>query len=90
MQITPITIKFHELIGLEARVIKSSDPKLKNLAGTVVDETKNTLKLYIEGKIKIVPKLNSYFIFKLPDGIKVRIHGSLLVGRSEDRLGRFK
>ncbi|MCP8304464.1 MAG: ribonuclease P protein component 1 [archaeon] len=90
MQITPITIKFHELIGLEARIVKSSDPKLKNLSGTVVDETKNILKLYIEDKIKIVPKANSSFIFKLPDGAKVRIHGSLLVGRPEDRLGKFK
>jgi len=90
MRYTPEIIKFHELIGLKAHIIKNSDPTLKNLTGMVVDETKNTLKLYIEGKIKIIPKLNSTFIFKLPEGTKVRIHGSLLVGRPEDRLGKFK
>jgi len=90
MQITPATIKFHELIGLEARIVKSRDSTLKNVSGKVVDETKNTLKLYVKDKIKIIPKAYSSFIFKLPDGTKVKIHGSLLIGRPEDRLGRFR
>jgi len=90
MEITPATIKFHELIGLEARIFKSSDDTLKNVSGKVIDETKNTLKLYVRDKIKIIPKAYTTFIFKLPDSSKVRIHGSLLIGRPEDRLGRFK
>ncbi|MCP8321714.1 MAG: ribonuclease P protein subunit, partial [archaeon] len=59
-------------------------------SGKVVDETKNTLKLYVKDKIKMIPKAYTTFIFKLPDGIKVKIHGSLLIGRPEDRLGRFR
>jgi ribonuclease P protein subunit POP4 len=90
MKITPATIQFHELIGLEVRIIKSSDPTLKNVFGKIVDETKNTLKLYVKDKIKTVPKAYSIFVFNLPDGIKVKIHGSLLVGRPEDRLERFR
>jgi len=90
MQITPAMIRFHELVGLKARIVKSSDPTLKNLMGSVVDETKNTLKIYIKGKMKTIPKVNSSFLFNLPDGTKVRIHGSLLVGRPEDRLSKLK
>ncbi|MEM3436906.1 MAG: ribonuclease P protein component 1 [Nitrososphaerales archaeon] len=90
VKITPATIQFHELIGLEVRIIKSSDPSLKNIFGRVVDETKNTLKLYIKDNVKTIPKAHSVFIFNLPDGTKVRIHGSLLVGRPEDRLERFR
>ncbi|MCP8314776.1 MAG: ribonuclease P protein subunit, partial [archaeon] len=63
---------------------------LKNVSGKVVDETKNTLKLYVKDKIKMIPKAYTTFIFKLPDGIKVKIDGSLLIGRPEDRLGRFR
>ncbi len=90
MKITPTTIKFHELIGLEARIIESSDPNIKNLSGKVVDETKNTLKLYVKDNVKIIPKACSAFIFNLPDNIKVKIHGSLLIGRPEDRLEKFR
>ncbi len=90
MKIIPATIRFHELIGLEARVVKSNDPTLKNVFGKVVDETKNTLKLYVKDRIKVIPKPYTTFIFRLSDDIKVKIHGSLLIGRPEDRLGRFR
>lgn len=90
MKITPATIQFHELIGLEARIVKSNDPSLKNISGKVVDETKNTLKLYVKDRVKTIPKAYSTFVFNLPDGINVKIHGSLLLGRPEDRLGRFR
>ncbi|MGQ9469671.1 MAG: ribonuclease P protein component 1 [Nitrososphaerales archaeon] len=90
MKITPEIIIFHELIGLEARIIKSNDPTLRNVSGKVVDETKNTLKLYVKDEIKMIPKAYSVFIFKLPDGTKVKVHGSLLIGRPEDRLERFR
>ncbi|MGB9659768.1 MAG: ribonuclease P protein component 1 [Nitrososphaerales archaeon] len=90
MKITPTTIKFHELIGLEARIVESSNPNIKNLLGKVVDETKNTLKLYVKDNIKIIPKTCSAFIFNLPNDIKVKIHGSLLIGRPEDRLEKFR
>ncbi|NWG09871.1 MAG: ribonuclease P protein subunit [Nitrososphaerales archaeon] len=90
MKITSATIQFHELIGLEALVAKSNDPTLKNVSGKVVDESKNTLKLFVKDGVKIIPKAYSAFIFKLPDGTKVRIHGSLLAGRSEDRAEKFR
>ncbi|MGQ9719634.1 MAG: ribonuclease P protein component 1 [Nitrososphaerales archaeon] len=90
MRITPATVQFHELIGLEALVVKSSDPTLKNVSGNVVDESKNTLRLFVKDRTKIIPKANSAFIFKLPDGTKVRIDGSLLTGRPEDRAGKFR
>ena len=90
MKITPATIRFHELIGLEALVIRSNNSTLKNVSGKVVDESKNVLRLFSKDRTKIIPKANSAFLFKLPDGTKVIIHGSLLIGRPEDRAERFR
>jgi ribonuclease P protein subunit POP4 len=37
---------------------------------------------------KIVPKSHTTFIFKLPDGDRVRVDGDLLVARPEDRIAK--
>ena len=82
----------HELIGLRVRVEKHTDKSLERMSGMVVDETYNMLK--IEGKKrgqklkrdKAVEKRNGIFIFALPNGVKVEVEGSLLVGRPEDRI----
>lgn len=37
---------------------------------------------------KIIPKSQTTFIFSLPDGIRVRVAGSLLVARPEDRIAK--
>ncbi|MEF8880829.1 MAG: ribonuclease P protein subunit [Candidatus Nanohaloarchaea archaeon] len=71
----------HELIGLEVEVEEHSDESIEGLSGTVVDETKNML--VIDGKK--VQKEEAVFIFKL-DESKVRINGSLIAKRPEDRV----
>lgn len=87
MGITPYNLIRHELIGLEVKVSKSSDPTKKGLKGKVVDETYNTLKIETkDGKEKIVPKAICVFIFTLPSGTKVEVDGKLLVSRPEDRI----
>ena len=40
-------IFYHELIGLELKVVDSSNPSLIGLCGTVVDETKKTLTIEV-------------------------------------------
>jgi len=94
MPITARNIVRHELIGLRVRVAKSTDPTQQGIAGKVIDETYKTLKIEsrvktasgIKIKEKIIPKNSSIFIFTLPNKTKVRVVGSLLVGRPEDRI----
>jgi len=82
-------IVYHELIGLPVNVSKFNN-KYLNRIGTVIDETKNTLKIeFIDnGNIseKIFPKNVSVFQFKLPDGDFVEIDGKILLIRPEDRI----
>lgn len=78
----------HELIGLEARVMDSSDPTLPGTSGKIVDETRNMLVVEQEGKIKKISKSTSTFLMTLPNGEKVSVNGKQLVGRPEERVGR--
>lgn len=87
MTITPQNIVRHELIGLKVRVFKSADPSQKALIGKVVDESYNMIKIETKnGKEKNIPKGISIFIFTLPDRLRVKVDGKLLIGRPEDRI----
>ena len=86
--ITPRNIIRHELIGLEARVSKSTHRGYVGIRGLVVDETRNMLVIETERGRKMVPKAVSTFRFRLPDGTVVEVDGKLLVGRPEDRVKR--
>lgn len=67
----------HELIGLRAQTGK--------LAGKVVWETRNTIKLETEKGEKTIGKKGNVFAFSLGNK-KVEVDGNLLVGRPEDRI----
>ena len=89
-----ITVKnlvHHEFIGLNVSVSSLKNKSL-NLKGTIIDETKNTIK--IEGFDRIertIPKKDSLFIFEIPDGEKIEVDGNILSIRPEDRIKkRFK
>jgi len=84
--ITPENLVRHELIGLEVLVEKAANKSLEGLQGKVVDETRQTLTLKTEKGEKKVPKVVCVFVFRLPDGKKVRVAGELLVSRPEDRI----
>lgn len=45
-------IFYHELIGLELKVVDSSNPSLIGLSGTVIDETKKTLLIEVKEKVQ--------------------------------------
>lgn len=72
----------HELIGLAAEVVESRNNSLVALKGRIVDETRNTV-VFGNGDDKSVQKGGTTFRF--PE-YGVRIAGSLLVGRPEDRI----
>lgn len=85
MKVTPDIVRF-ELIGLEAKIHRSSNPENIGISGRVVDETRNTFSLLRDGRRRIIPKQSSLFHFRFPDETVVEIDGAILVGRPEDRL----
>jgi len=82
----PQNLVRHELIGLNAKVVKTMNRQLEGLVGKVIDETRNTLILFNGAKNMIVPKDVVSFNFYLPNGDVVRVDGKRLIGRAEDRI----
>lgn len=76
----------HELIGLKVKISSCKNHQLNGLEGLIIDETKNTLCIQTNDKIRIIPKNISIFHFFLPNGKIVEVNGKILVGRPEDRL----
>jgi ribonuclease P protein subunit POP4 len=89
MNITSQNIVAHELIGIDAKIVESKDPSLKNICGKIVYETKNMLFLHVNEKMKIIPKKVTRLALKLPDNTQFLVDGSDLVGRPEDRIQRL-
>jgi ribonuclease P protein subunit POP4 len=85
VKVTPDIIR-HEFIGTKGRIAKSSHADYVGIHGKIIDETKNTFKFFHKGKVKSVIKNSAVFNFQFSDGTIVEIEGTLLVGRSEDRL----
>jgi ribonuclease P protein subunit POP4 len=87
MQVTPSIVQ-HEFIGLETKVVKSSNPSVVGMSGKVVDETRNTFTVLYDDKQKVVVKDTAVFDFVMPDGTVVEIDGKVLIGRPEERIKR--
>jgi len=85
MKITPAIVQ-QEFIGLNAKVVKSSQPGYVGMEGEVLDETRNTLTILHKNKKKIVIKNTVIFNFTMPDGTIVEIDGKTIVGRPENRI----
>ncbi len=87
MPIKPENLVRHELIGLDVKIVKSSDPTLVGVEGQVINETKNTLVIRKrDGREIRVEKKNCVFHFTLPDGSVVEVDGKVIQGRPEDRI----
>ncbi|MEM1657658.1 MAG: ribonuclease P protein component 1 [Candidatus Jordarchaeales archaeon] len=84
--VTAANLIRHELIGLKVKVAESLNNNLVGLTGTIVDETRNTIKLRCESGEKIIPKEVCIFMFELPNGNKIEVDGRLLNGRPEERI----
>ncbi len=89
--ITSKNLVHHEFIGLKVHATSLKNKSL-NLKGTIIDETKNTIKIEGEDNTeKIIPKNGNLFVFELPNGEKVEVDGNILSIRPEDRIKkRFK
>ena len=82
------TIVQGELIGLDAKVVKSTNPSNIGISGKVIDETRNTLVIRQNEENRVVIKETAVFQFALPNGTVVEVVGTAISGRSEDRVKR--
>jgi len=85
MKITPSIVQ-HEFIGLETKVVSSSNPHVVGISGRVIDETRNTFTIFHNGKRRFVIKDTTIFDFVMPDGTVVEIDGKVVMGRPENRI----
>ena len=89
--ITSRNLVHHEFIGLKVHA-KGKKNKSLDVKGTIIDETKNTIKIEaMDNTEKLIPKNGSIFVFEIPNGEKIEIDGDILSIRPEDRIKkRFK
>lgn len=90
MRITPRNILSHLIIGLKVEIIKSTNPELVGLKGTIIDETKHLIVLSTSSGVKKIIKKESTLLITLPDGVRVVVEGVKLIGRPEDRVKRVQ
>ncbi len=76
----------HELIGLEVEVSNDTNPYNINIRGTVIDETRNTFLINVNGKTKRIIKKDAILRFKISEDKIVEVDGRILVSRPEDRI----
>jgi ribonuclease P protein subunit POP4 len=86
MSITPENIPQHELVGLAAHVVKSSDPGQTCTRGVIRSESREMIGIESEHRVIMVHKKACVFDITLPSGARVRVDGRLLQGRPEDRM----
>ncbi len=87
--ITTANIHAHELIGLDAKIVESTDPSLAGVRGTIVFETKNMITVKTGNGTKQIAKAAAKKIeFATPAGACF-ISGSSLIARPEDRVSRL-
>ena len=89
MSRTSQNLVFHELIGLECRILHSTDPTQTGLQGKVTGETRNTITLKTNSKEATLQKRNLTLEFDL-QATTVRLDGRSLQGRPEDRLSKMR
>ena len=82
----PENILRHELIGLDAKVVRACNRAIRGARGVVIDESKNMITLLQQGRKVLIPKNIATFRFILSDGCLVDVDGKRLIGRPESRL----
>lgn len=87
--ITANNVLRHELIGLEAKIVESTDPSLAGIKGTIVFETKNTLTIRTGDKTRQIAKSAAKKIEVATQTGACFISGSSMIARPEDRVSRL-
>jgi ribonuclease P protein subunit POP4 len=87
--ISPENVLVHEIIGLDAKIVESTDPTLQGISGTIVFETKNTISIRTDSSVKQIAKKAAKKIEIKTDSGVCFISGSSMIGRAEDRISRL-
>ena len=90
MTVTAQNILYHEIVGLYANIIESSDSTMRGLAGKIVSETRNTITVESNrGRaVQIAKNVATKIGLELDSGVCF-ISGSSLIGKPEDRIARL-
>lgn len=86
MNLKPQNVMRHELIGLKAHIVASSDPSHVCREGIIINESKEMIRLETDNGEILLPKQICLLDLEFPDGSIVRIDGQLLRGRPEERM----
>ena len=77
------------IIGLQAKILESSDSTIPGIAGTIVFETKNTIFIRKDSVIRQIAKSVAKKLEIQTSSCACFISGSALIGRPEDRISRL-
>ena len=83
------TLARDELIGLPVKIRDCTDPGWKGKTGVIVDETKNTFTIEINGEYKVIAKKTAVFEFNY-HGKKILLDGSNIMYRPEERIKKVR
>jgi RNase P/RNase MRP subunit p29 len=86
MKISPALLTRHEIIGLDAHVVSSTDKGLVSRRGVIDHESREMIHLSTKRGAIRLPKSVCVFDLKLNDSTVVRVDGRLLKGTPDDRL----
>jgi ribonuclease P protein subunit POP4 len=78
-------LPIHELIGLDVKVVASTDSNKKGIEGKIVDETQRTFTVETSKGEKTIPKHESTFAFVLGNET-IRIEGMEIQSNPIERL----
>jgi ribonuclease P protein subunit POP4 len=84
--ITSDNLSSHELIGLQAQVVKSDNEQIVGLSGKIIDETKFMFALSTTNGIKRFAKSSSRWRFEF-NGKEAELDGVRLTRRPYERIG---
>ena len=63
--ITPQNILSHEFVGLETKIIESTNPQIIGLNGKIIEDTKSIFSIETTKGVKKIPKRDSKWRFFL-------------------------
>ena len=84
--ITADNITSHEFIGLDTKIIRSTNPQVVGLNGRIINETKSMFTINTENGTKSIAKSTNSWEFSI-GGKDVVVEGIKIAKRPFDRIG---
>ena len=84
--ISPENLTSHEFVGLDTKIIESSNPQIIGLNGRIIEETKSMFRINTQKGTKFIAKANKQWEFTIQNR-EIVIDGSRIQKRPYDRIG---